>query len=117
MNAKEGRKVLGINWDNERDILSFSFEKIVEFSHSLTPTKRNLLRMIANLYDPLGLISPLVIEMKCLLQEVCSLKRYDWDKPLPDEFVRKWENWAQDLENANQFCCICTLLFCGCYER
>ena len=61
MNAKEGRKVLGINWDTERDILFFNFEKIVEFSHSLTSTKRNLLRMIASLYDPLGLISSLII--------------------------------------------------------
>ena len=60
MNAKEGRKVLEINWGIEHDVLSFNFEKILEFSRSLTPTKRNLHSMIASLYDPLGLISPLI---------------------------------------------------------
>ena len=29
------------------------------------------------------------------------IEKYDWDKPLPDEFILKWENWVQDLENAN----------------
>ena len=48
VNAKEGRKVLRINWDTEHDILSVNFEKIVEFSHSLKPTKTNLLRKIAS---------------------------------------------------------------------
>ena len=47
--------------------------------------------------------------MKCLFQEVCALKGYDWDKPLPDEFIRKWENWVQDLENAN------SVVFARCY--
>ena len=45
--------------------------------------------------------------MKFLFQEVCALKKYDWDKPLPDEFVRKWENWVQDLENANSVVFAC----------
>ena len=39
VNVKEGQKVLGINWDTECDILSFNFEKIPEFSYSLTPAK------------------------------------------------------------------------------
>ena len=47
--------------------------------------------------------------MKCLFQEVCALKRYDWDKQLPDEFVTNWENWVQDLENAN------SVVFAHCY--
>ena len=64
----------------------------------------------------MGLISPLIIEMKCLFQEVCALKMYEWDKPLPDEFVRKWENWVQDLENANSVV-FARCFFCGCYER
>ena len=28
VNAKEGRKVLTINWDTEHDIFSFNFEKL-----------------------------------------------------------------------------------------
>ena len=37
------------------------------------------------------------------------MKKYDWDKPLPHELVRKWENWVQYLENAN------SVVFTCCY--
>ena len=47
--------------------------------------------------------------MKCLFQEVCALKKYNWEKQLPDKFVQKWENWVQDLENAN------SVVFAHCY--
>ena len=77
VNSSQDQKVLGINWDIERDEMCFDFEKLVKFARSLNPTKRNLLKMIASLYDPLGIISPFIITMKCLSQEVCALKELD----------------------------------------
>ena len=48
------------------------------------PTKRNYLKQIATLFDPLGMMSPFIIRAKVLMQEIwaCSL---DWDDPLPEE--------------------------------
>ena len=92
INSSQDQKVLGINWKIERDEIYFDFEKLVKFARSLTPTKRNLLKIIASLYDPLGIISPVIIAMKCLFQEVCALKELDWDTPLPTNFSQRWEN-------------------------
>ena len=65
--------------------------------------------MIASLYDPLGIISPVIITMKCLFQEVCALKELDWDTPLPINVVQRWEKWVNELENTNQ------IVFARCY--
>ena len=109
VNSSQDQKVLGINWNVERDEMYFDFEKLVKFARSLNPTKRNLLKMIASLYDPLGIISPVIITMKCLFQEVCALKELDWDTPLPANFVQRWEKWVNELENTNQ------IVFAICY--
>ena len=50
------QKVLGQRWDSMDDELSISFEKVVMLSDSLLPTKRNLLKLSASIFDPLGLI-------------------------------------------------------------
>ena len=109
VNSSQDQKVLDINWNVERDEMYFDFEKLVKFARSLNPTKRNLLKMIASLYDPLGIISPVIITMKCLFQEVCALKELDWDTSLPANFVQRWEKWVNELENTNQ------IVFARCY--
>ena len=109
VNSSQDQKVLGINWNVERDEMYFDFEKLVKVTRSLNPTKCNLLKMIACLYDPLGIISAVIITMKFLFQEVCALKKLDWDTPLPANFVQKWEKWVNELENTNQ------IVFARCY--
>ena len=51
-------KVLGMKCDCDTDDFYFDFESLVEFEYQLKPTKRNLLRLIAKIFDPLGLLSP-----------------------------------------------------------
>ena len=46
-------KVLGITWDCESDQLIFDLKSLSEFGKSLKLTKRNLLRLIAKLFDSL----------------------------------------------------------------
>ena len=64
-------KVLGMNWDRKNDNLFFDFleirKKLIE-----TPTKRAVLQSIASIYDPLGLISPVLVSFKNLFQEICE---------------------------------------------
>ena len=109
VNSSQDQKVLGINWNVERDEMYFDFEKLVKFARSLNPTQRNLPKMIASLYHPLGIISPVIITMKCLFQEVCALKELDWDTPLPANFAQTWEKWVNKLENTDQ------IVFARCY--
>ena len=65
------------------------------------PTKRSLLRSIASIYDPLGLISPILVKMKNLFQDVCSSK-ISWDTELPPEFMSQWTIILQQLEEINK---------------
>ena len=71
-------KVLGLPWDLESDSISFSFEKLVERARGMRPTKRNLLSLLAGLFDPLAVNSPMIVPMKMLFQTLCCEKR-DWD--------------------------------------
>ena len=46
------RKVFGTNWNLEEDIIVMKMNKIVEFARGLEPTKQNVLRIAAKLFDP-----------------------------------------------------------------
>ena len=80
-------KVLGHLWNRNEDTFIFKFDKLVKIAQALSATKRNVLKVAASVYDPLGILSPMVVKMKVLLQEACHLQ-YAWDTPLPDELAR-----------------------------
>ena len=54
------------------------------------------LSLLASLFDPLGIISPVTVSIKALFQEICSNK-FDSDKPLLGETKGKWVRWIKDL--------------------
>ena len=66
-------KTLGISWFSEEDTLSIPAPVM---SASVSVTKRNVLKKIATVFDPLGLISPAIIKGKMLLQMLWS-RGYD----------------------------------------
>ena len=90
-------KVLGMNWDFESDDILLKFEKFVSLSKELSPTKRNLLKLAASVFDPIGFVSPVLVRMKMLLQETCLLK-LEWDTPLPENLSSVWFEIVKDLD-------------------
>ena len=91
-------KVLGIKWNSSDDNLIFTFERLVLMSKELPPKKRNILKVAASLFDPIGFISPVTIRLKILLQEACSLK-LEWDTSLPKSLNNVYLALLKDLEN------------------
>ena len=91
-------KTLGIIWDNDKANLEFDLTKLGRNIESERPSKRGILSTLAVLFDPLGLISPIGISAKILYQELC-VEKLDWDDPLPEEKVTRWETWFHDLNN------------------
>ena len=94
--SKNCPKVLGLPWDFENDVIHFNFEKIVAKAQEIPPTKRNLLSVLASMFDPLGIISPVIVCMKMLFQELCR-DSVGWDDELSGEAKKKWNDWVVDL--------------------
>ena len=71
-NSHQSNKVLGILWDNEADLLKFDLEEPLINMNTDILTKRMILSMTAKFFDPLGLISLVILQLKILFQDICS---------------------------------------------
>ena len=58
-------KTLGLKWNPAQDVLTFSIPK---WHKEDNITKRAVVSNAARLYDPLGLIGPVIVMAKCFLQ-------------------------------------------------
>lgn len=63
-------------------------------------TKRVVLSEIAQVFDPLGLIGPILIVAKVIMQQLWCLN-IEWDKSLPQALHSKWKSFQSSLENLN----------------
>ena len=61
-----GEKVLGLAWNCENDTLHSNFAHVIEKARNFEVTKRNVLSLLASLFAPLGIISPVTVSMKAL---------------------------------------------------
>ena len=90
-NNEKCHRVLGVHWKKSADRLSQ--KKPSEFDNNGNNYSiRKLLSLIACLFDPLGIIAPLVITLKINLQDVWK-EGLAWDDPLPLEeriLIQKW---------------------------
>jgi len=50
----------------------------------------------SRLYDPLGWISPILVEMKLLFQKLCRSKE-DWDEELSPDMKEHYDKWMSEL--------------------
>ena len=87
------RKVLGIPWYDDQFI--FDFHSVVG---DMKPPlkKRNVLSVGSKFYDPLALISPVVLIAKLFFQKLC-LDELMWDDPLPEGWQKLWKKYVNDL--------------------
>ena len=84
-------RVLGVSWNIETDNIVFD---ITDKSYGFT--RRNILSVIGSVYDPLGIVSPLVLPARLILQDLCR-KEIGWDEDLSENDIHKWKQWLSDL--------------------
>ncbi|KAL7868352.1 hypothetical protein SRHO_G00097360 [Serrasalmus rhombeus] len=65
-------------------------------------TRRGLLSVIGSVYDPLGILAPVVLPAKAILQELCRLK-IGWDDDLPENMKKRWSSWLTSLPALEHF--------------
>jgi len=93
-------KILGVQWDKQNDKLQIDTEKFAQdIQGTERATKRSVLSAIAKMYDPLGIISPILVDAKILLQEICKM-RIGWDDELSDRLKALWFKWVESLKLA-----------------
>lgn len=95
LNKENVAKVLGLWWDPSNDILSYRVQTNLAKTNAWT--KRSILSAIAKIYDPIGIISPILIRAKILMQELWTLK-LEWDDPVPQNITDEWTTFISDLE-------------------
>lgn len=89
-------QTLGLRWQPQSDTFNFA----VESPTINNITKRTILSLIAKLFDPLGLLSPIIIKAKVLIQELW-IQKVGWDDPLPIHINNKWINFVTELTDVN----------------
>jgi len=52
--------------------------------------------MTSSVYDPLGLVAPVVLTVKKVLHDLCK-KKLGWDDPISEEDGERWEKWKSQL--------------------
>ena len=87
---------MGVNWDIKEDQFTF----FINLPHNPV-TKRGVLSTIASLYDPLGFVSPVVLEAKMFLQGL-TRRKAGWDEEIISSELEKWSNWLSLLPRLNE---------------
>ena len=88
-------KVLGISWNVEKDELI----PLAEFKPTVKRvSKREIASLLASIYDPLGLIIPVVTPLKCLLQDLWKQKTA-WDTTLDEVQEQRFRKILCDMMN------------------
>ncbi|XP_030834649.1 uncharacterized protein LOC115921367 [Strongylocentrotus purpuratus] len=85
-------RALGIMWNIAVDALFFKMSL-----KEKPTTRRGILSTVASIYDPLGFVSPVVLNGKRMLQEMCR-KGVGWDDPIPGTLQPVWEQWCRELQ-------------------
>ena len=52
--------------------------------------------MVSSIYDPLRLVSPLLLEGRCIIQMLCH-NQSAWDDPVDKGIQEKWVKWKCNL--------------------
>lgn len=90
----ESVKALGVRWHPQADEFSYKIHALKRSATVLT--KRQVLSEIAQLFDPLGLLAPVIIVAKTLMQQLW-LTGSGWDDKLPMEVNEKWQTFKDEL--------------------
>lgn len=104
-------KILGLQWNPTTDNFHFHFNSL-----DRPCTKRNMLSELARIFDPLGFLAPVTFFTKTLIQKLWS-SHMDWDQQPPDEIIRIWTRYKNEMHLLSQIDLPRKILFSECENR
>lgn len=91
-------KTLGLTWLPKPD----QFCVKANLNKNTILTKRVVASDLAKIFDPLGILAPVVVKAKIFLQQMW-LQKTTWDEPLSAESQATWSNFRREMEELNNF--------------
>ena len=88
-------KLLGYLFHASSDSMSV---KNFQLNESCT-TKRQIISTISSVFDPIGLLSPLMVEGKLFLRKLC-INKYAWDSKLSNDLILEWEKYSRRINSS-----------------
>ncbi|XP_067931070.1 uncharacterized protein [Watersipora subatra] len=88
-------RTLGIQWCLDTDTFQFDFK-----IDCCSCTRRNVLSSIATIFDPIGVLSPLLLEGRYILQLACK-EKLGWDQELPKTLEDNWKKWRDQFNSVS----------------
>ena len=80
------------------DELRFGFVSVMEYLKSLPPKKRSVLKLSTKLFDPLGLLSSFVVNMKIWFKKLW-VDKVDSDARLEGTMLAKWNHLFNEFSS------------------
>lgn len=80
--------VLGLTWDTTKDMLTIAIKP--DTLARPASTKRDILRIIASIFDPCGFTAPLTLPTRLFLQDLW-VKNIKWDTHISQLLSERWE--------------------------
>lgn len=97
LTKEDGHRVLGMLWEPRSDQFKFQYEQKSRCSRI---TKRAILSEVASLFDPLGLLGPITIIPKIIMQDIWQ-SGLKWDESLPEDIHERWIKFKGQLPRLN----------------
>ncbi|XP_058790947.1 uncharacterized protein LOC131664097 [Phymastichus coffea] len=93
--------VLGLYWDIESNTLRFNVG-LSKIRHNIAtgaikPTKRSVM----SVYDPLGILSPFLVSVKIIMQNIWQ-SGVGWDAKIRDDEFAAWKIWLRNLQEVKK---------------
>lgn len=95
LNSDESIKTLGIHWNAASDM--FGFKSTLG---NIRPphTKRSSFSTIAKLFDPVGLVSPVIVIAKIFMRRIWTAN-IEWDEEISGELLDDWNKYLHELSS------------------
>ena len=87
-------KILGHVWNKTEDTLKIQ----VQQDDDEKLTKRAILSRLGRVYDPLGIISPTMVEGKRVYRDSCEEGK-SWNADVSPSLKKQWNNWTKQLRD------------------
>lgn len=101
LDEPQTERILGMWWSVKEDAFTYSLRYNQDLlANTRRPTKREALRTLMSIYDPLGFLASYLVHLKIILQDIWRTG-IGWDEQISekddDDIYDRWLNWIKYL--------------------